>query len=163
MDDSIITSPNWLTRTQQLLDSWEHWLGSPLIPRSDPVADAQRIADAPFVVVAHGTEQDPLLNFANRSALTLWEMSLDQFLGTPSRLTAEPVHRSERAELLQRTTRDGYISDYSGIRIASTGARFRIHQATVWNVLDEHGAAAGQAATFSEWTPLETVSQSESL
>lgn len=154
MDESLITSPQWLQRTQQLLDSWEHWLGTPLIARTNPQTDALHIADAPFVVVAHGTEADPLLNFANRTALSLWEMSLDQFLGTPSRLTAEPVHRTERAQLLQRTTDDGYISDYSGIRIASSGARFQIHQATVWNVLDADGRPAGQAATFREWTPL---------
>lgn len=155
MDNSTVTAEHWVKRTQQLLDSYEHWLGVPLILRSDPVKDSEAVADAPFVLVAHGGETDPLLNFANRTALELWEMPLEEFLGTPSRHTAEPVHRSERAELLRRTTEDGYISDYSGIRIASTGQRFHIHQATVWNVLDAQGQPAGQAATFSEWTMLD--------
>jgi len=46
---------------------------------------------------------------------------------------------------------NGFIDDYSGIRISSTGRRFHIRQAIVWNVLDEDGRYAGQAATFSSW------------
>ena len=33
-------------------------------------------------------------------------------------------------------------------------ARFRIERATVWNVVDAGGVYRGQAATFSEWTPV---------
>ncbi len=154
MDESVVASDSWILRTQQLLDSYEHWLGESLIPRVDPRKDSQRVAEAPFVLVAHGTEEDPLLNFANQAALTLWEMSIREFLGTPSRLTAEPVHRDERARLLQRTTQHGFISDYSGIRITSSGSRFEIHRAIVWNVIDSSGAPAGQAATFSDWNRL---------
>ena len=145
----------WIEHTARLLDSWEHWLDQPLITRSSPEQDAESLFQAPFVVVAHGTEVDPLLNYGNQAALELWDMTLDKFLGTPSRHTAEPVHRSERAELLMRTQRDGYIDDYSGIRISSTGKRFRIHQAVVWNMLDTSGQRIGQAATFSEWTMLD--------
>jgi len=50
-----------------------------------------------------------------------------------------------------RVRDNGFIDDYSGIRISLNGRRFRINQATVWNVLDEAGAYAGQAATFSSW------------
>jgi hypothetical protein len=78
-------------------------------------------------------------------------MSLETLLRTPSRLTAEPVHRDERARLLERTTRDGYVDDYSGIRITATGRRFRINQAVVWNLIDAGGRYAGQAATFDRW------------
>ena len=72
----------------------------------------------------------------------------------PSRLTAEPMHRDERAEMLRRTSRDGYIDDYRGVRISTTGRRFLIERATVWNVLDTAGQPAGQAATFSDWSTL---------
>lgn len=147
--------PAWVERTRQLLDSYRQWLGSELLSRGDSDEDdARRLFEAPFVVVAHGTETDPILNYANRAALNLWETDLASLLSMPSRLTAEPVHRDERAEMLARTARDGYIDDYSGIRIAATGKRFRIAQAIVWNVVDAEGAPSGQAATFSEWTPL---------
>ncbi len=48
-------------------------------------------------------------------------------------------------------TRYGFIDDYAGVRIARTGRRFRIRQATVWNLFDEHGQRCGQAATFARW------------
>jgi hypothetical protein len=76
-------------------------------------------------------------------------------LTMPSRTTAEPMHRDERARLLERTTRDGFVDDYRGVRISSTGRRFLIDRATVWNLLDADGKYVGQAATFSKWTFLD--------
>ena len=70
----------------------------------------------------------------------------------PSRLSAEPVHQSARERLLATVAQQGYMDDYSGIRIAKSGRRFAIEQATVWNLLDNDGAYYGQAATFSRWT-----------
>jgi hypothetical protein len=49
----------------------------------------------------------------------------------------------------------GFVDDYSGIRISKNGRRFRIRQATVWNLVDASGAFAGQAATFGRWEFLE--------
>jgi hypothetical protein len=150
------TDPAWQDRTALILSSYRHWLGVDLWTRSgSPATDAVALFEAPFVVVAHGTEADPILCFANRKALQLWEMDLPTLLETPSRLTAEPLHRDERALLLARTTRDGYVNDYRGIRISRTGQRFRIEQATVWNLVDATGTYRGQAATFSEWDPLD--------
>ncbi len=154
MENSAWQSPEWIARTQNLLDSYAQLTGRELIPRTAAKDEARALFAAPFVVVAHGTEVDPLLNYGNLTALKLWQMPLQTFLGTPSRMTAEPMHRDERSELLRRTTADGFIDDYSGIRVASTGERFRIVKATVWNVSDEAGARIGQAATFSEWIPL---------
>ena len=76
-------------------------------------------------------------------------MAWAEFTRTPSRLTAEAPNREERARLLAAVTAHGFIDDYSGIRIAKTGRRFRIAQATVWNLLDETGNYSGQAALFS--------------
>lgn len=140
---------------QLLLDSFVRLLGRELIPRDgSPVEQAERLFRAPFVVVSHGTEADPILNYGNAAALALWETSSEELRRTPSRLTAEPVHRDERARLLERTRRDGYVDDYAGIRISKTGKRFRIEQAIVWNLADSVGIHHGQAATFDRWTPL---------
>lgn len=154
--DDPIFRVAWVAHTQVLLDSFRHWLGRELIPRAGSAdADAQVLFDAPFVVVSHGTQADPILNYGNRTALALWEMDVDTFLATPSRLTAEPMHRDERARLLSRTTRDGYVDDYRGIRISRTGRRFRIDRAIVWNLRDAAGNYVGQAARFSEWKYVE--------
>jgi hypothetical protein len=138
-----------------LLDSFARLLGRELVAREGaPTEQTERLFRAPFVVVSHGTEADPILNYGNAAALRLWEMTAEELRQTPSRLTAEPVHRDERARLLDRTRRDGFVDDYSGIRISKTGKRFRIERAIVWNLADAAGSPRGQAATFDRWTPL---------
>ncbi|MCA9176447.1 MAG: MEKHLA domain-containing protein [Planctomycetales bacterium] len=149
-----IHEPAWVERSLELLASYERWLGEPLVPEGTAQQRARSLWEAPFVVVAHGTQADPVLNYANQAALALWETDLESLLQMPSRLTAEPMHRDERAEMLRRTSRDGYIDDYRGVRISTTGRRFLIERATVWNVLDTAGQPAGQAATFSDWSTL---------
>ncbi len=120
----------------------------------DPVERARQLWEAPFFVASHDTSPDPRLTYGNRCALGLFEMRWGDFVGTPSRFTAEEPERGERDRLLARVGADGYIDDYSGIRISSSGARFQIRGATVWNLSGEDGEIAGQAATFSEWTPV---------
>src|ERR1700733_11994673 len=63
----------WIERTQRLLDSYRRWVGRELIDRGgDPANESQRLFEAPFVVVAHGTQPDPIFNYANRCATGLW-------------------------------------------------------------------------------------------
>jgi hypothetical protein len=71
------------------------------------------------------------------------------------------MHREERARLLERTSQQGYVDDYQGVRIATTGQRFLIRQATVWNLRTSQGERVGQAATFSQWEWLASPSASE--
>jgi hypothetical protein len=138
-----------------LLDSFARLLGRELVDRGGtPEEQARRLFAAPFVVVSHDTQADPVLNYGNAAALAVWEMDWETFSRTPSRLTAEPAHRDERARLLERTRRDGFVDDYAGIRVSSTGRRFRIERAIVWNVVDADARLYGQAATFDRWTPL---------
>jgi hypothetical protein len=146
----------WIEQSQTILDSYERLIGKTLITRDGSPADqAQQLFHAPLVVVSHDTQSDPLLNYANQMALDLWKISVPTLLKTPSRMTAESVHRDERAKLLQRTTRDGFVDDYRGIRIATDGQRFLIDCATVWNLSDHQGNHSGQAATFDKWTMIQ--------
>jgi len=134
-------------------ESYRRLTGRQLVQPQDDLALA--FWNAPRAIVAHGTEADPIFFYGNALALELFEMSADVFTRLPSRLSAEPMHRDERAELLDRVARDGFIDDYAGIRIAATGQRFRIEQAIVWNLIDAAGAVHGQAATFDRWTMLD--------
>jgi hypothetical protein len=61
---------------------------------------------------------------------------------------------SHAVRLLDDVERQGFIENYSGIRISKTGRRFRIVNATVFNLLDETGRHLGQAATFEDWQPV---------
>jgi hypothetical protein len=141
--------------TLRLLDSFRHWTGRELLGRSGSIEDQARVLfDAPFVVVSHGTDPDPILNYGNHAALELWEMTWEQFTQTPSRRTAEPLNQEERAVMLKAAGERGYFRGYRGIRISSTGRRFLVEDATVWNVLDPSGRRIGQAATFVRWSIL---------
>jgi hypothetical protein len=141
-----------IAHTQILARSLKHWTGRELWPgQLAPVELAEQVFHAPFVLVSHGTEADPVLNFGNATALALWEMPWAEFTRTPSRLTAEAPNREERARLLAEVTAHGFIDDYSGVRISKNGRRFRIARATVWNLLAENGQPCGQAAMFGAW------------
>jgi hypothetical protein len=141
-----------IQHTVRMLRSHRHFTGRDLLPGVGDVRElARRIHEAPFILVSHGTEADPVLNYGNAAALALWEMTWEEFIRTPSRFTAEAPNREERARLLAAVTAQGFIDDYSGVRITRTGRRFRIARATVWNLLTETDEPCGQAATFSEW------------
>ena len=150
--DSIWQADFIIRHTQMFARCLKHFTGRELLGDVFlPDELAEKVFHAPFVLVAHGTEADPVLNYGNAAALTLWEMPWAEFTCTPSRLTAEAPNREERARLLAAVAARGFIDDYSGIRISKGGRRFRIAQATVWNLLDEQSRLCGQAAMFSRW------------
>lgn len=133
-------------------ESFARLTGRPLLPGG---GGAEALWAAPFVALAHGTQADPPFFYGNRLALQLFEVTAEQLLAMPSRLSAEAPDRDERARLLAEVTRRGFIADYAGVRISATGRRFRIERATVWNLLDARGQRHGQAAAFADWTRLD--------
>ena len=100
-----------VAQTQMLAHSLKHLTGRDLLPGNFPAAElAEKTFHAPFVLVSHGTQADPVLNYGNAAALALWEMSWDEFTRTPSRLTAEAPNREERARLLAAVTRGASLT-----------------------------------------------------
>ena len=142
----LFLAPEAQWRIALIAQSHERLTGRPLVAGGRDFALA--LWNAPLAVVAHGTQEDPLFFFGNRAALTAFGASLDQFVGMPSRLSAEAPDRAERQALLDRVTAQGFIDDYAGMRVRLDGGRFRIENATVWNLLDEAGVRHGQAAAF---------------
>ena len=143
----------WLARHVRLLNSsYRHWTGKTLFGPNIGDLDAVQFLDAaPFAVVSHGTQPDPVFNYGNRLALQLFERDWQTFTSLPSRLSAEPVLQAEREQLLARVEKHGFIEDYSGVRISGNGKSFLISGATVWNLLDENKEPYGQAALIKEW------------
>lgn len=132
-----------------LTGSYARLVGAPLVP---PGKDARWLyRDAPFVVLAHGTDPDPLFIYANRCAQACFEYSWDEFRALPSRLSAEPIDRAERQGLLDQVARTGFLTGYRGIRVAKSGRRFLIEDGVVWELIDRAGTRHGQAATFRSW------------
>jgi hypothetical protein len=153
--NTIWRNPRVIEWTIYLLDSYVRLVKEELISREGTqLEQAERLFKSTFVVASHGLQDDPILNYGNQAALDLWEMDWEPFTQTPSRLTAEPVNREERARMLAQAKTHEYISDYRGIRISLSGKRFLVERATVWNIHKPDGTQLGQAATFSDWTYL---------
>lgn len=138
-----------------LIAGYRRITGRELVERKGSREDVARaLYEAPYGVVSHGPGDDPVFNYGNRTALRLFEMCWRDFIALPSRESAEAVNRAERQKLLGRVSQSGFVDDYQGVRISSTGRRFRIEEATVWNVVDESDVYHGQAAVFFRWSEL---------
>lgn len=142
-----------LSHAKLLRSSFARWLGRDLLnqPALDEDRFARQLFEAQAVVVSHNTDADPIFNYGNQAAMTLFELDWESFTQLPSRKSAEPMNRAERARLLAAVTEHNFIDDYSGLRISSTGKRFVLPRAIVWNLIDDEGVYRGQAATFTEW------------
>jgi hypothetical protein len=145
-------SPEIISHSKLLYDSFASVTGRSLLEgQFTPEEIARQLYEAPFVLLSHGIQPEPIFNYANKTAQRLWEMDWQQFTQLPSRLSAEPVAVAERQAMLEEAKRKGYISDYNGVRISSTGRRFIIKDAILWNIYNSAGTYQGQAATFKEW------------
>ncbi len=136
----------------EIRNSYRQLLLKELIP--DIQSDnqfAKQLFHAPFALVSHNTANDPVFNYANLKALALFDLNWKDFTALPSRLSAEPVNQAERERLLAEVTKKGYIEHYEGVRISSSGKRFQIKNAVVWNLTDKNKCYIGQAAWFDEW------------
>ncbi len=158
----LLPEPNpsnhfYLRHINLLRRSYERLTGKTFGPSHLKDTDfAQAIYEAPYVVVSHGPESDPIFNYANLTAQKLFELSWEEFCQLPSRQSAEPPNQTERQQLLDTVTRQGFIENYQGIRIAQGGRRFWIKNVTVWNLHDDDDVYQGQAAIYSDWQDINT-------
>lgn len=155
MTQHELSSEFYIKHGHLLCSSFLHWTDKHLITsHSEPEEIIMALFKAPFAIVSHGIEEDPVFNFGNKVALELFELDWDQFIQLPSRNSVETTNRNQREELMRHVSNDGHMIDYSGMRISSTGKRFKIEGATIWNIIDEDGHYYGQAATFKNWTAI---------
>lgn len=145
-----------LRQAALILSSYRRLAGSELVPPPSSgtgslAAHARVLYESPLVVLSHGIESDPVINYGNAAALALWEMPWESFVRMPSRLTTDPAARAERDRQLAVAASSGIVRDYTGVRVTASGRLFRITGATVWNLVDDQGWRRGQAAAFAEW------------
>jgi PAS domain-containing protein len=136
-----------------LVGSYQRLVGQSLLPRGLNAEKSARwlYADAAFAVLAHNTAPDPIFIYGNQAAQRLFEYRWDELIALPSRLSAEAPEREERERFLEHVRADGFVTGYSGVRITKSGARFRITNATVWQLVDKQGFHHGQAAALPQW------------
>ncbi len=135
-----------------LANSFEHWTKTPLLQctANDEAEFSKQLYHAQFMLVSHGTEADPIFRYANLAAQQLWGMNWDAFTHLPSRLSAKPDAQEDRERLLQEAKENGFVKNYSGVRVTSQGKLFFISDTILWNVVDESGMRHGQAAMFRD-------------
>ena len=132
-----------------LTRSYARLVGTPLVPEG--CDQAWLYHEAPFAVVAHNTDPDPRFIYANKTAQACFEYPWHEFIQLRSRFSAEEPNRFERQRLLESVSQKGFVTGYSGLRIASSGRRFWIEGGVVWQLMNEIGISFGQAAVFHSW------------
>ena len=136
-----------------LISSYRKIVGTPLVPyEMSGAAAAEWLYQAPFGLLAQDTSLDARFVYANLAAQRRFEYSWQEFMGMPSRLSAEPQNQDQRQAFMDSVLEQGYVSGYQGRRIAKSGRRFLIQDVTVWNLVDADGILRGQAALIRRWS-----------
>jgi len=158
-------SPVWSSKTMvdhsnHLIQSFRTVCGKDLVDPSllvDPAEAARQLFSlSNTVVLSHGLQdgpEGPILNYGNEAALIQFGATWEQLTTLHSSHTAEAGDREARARLMEGVLQNGFVNDYSGVRIALDGRRFRIENTYVWNVMVD-GKRLGQAACFDGVTEL---------
>jgi hypothetical protein len=142
------------SQAKRIVNSYLTLIGESLpgVAQSEEPEDA--LLCAPYAVLSHTAESDPKFNFGNYKALELFEFSMEEFIGMPSRLSAEPGLQEEREQVMREVKESGFTRGYRGVRISKSGRRFEIKNAAIWNLYDDEGRYVGQAAALFEWNYL---------
>ncbi|HEY4297952.1 MAG TPA: MEKHLA domain-containing protein [Paraburkholderia sp.] len=144
-ESTLRTDPEFF---RLLSNSYSRLLGKPLVPEHVPADDAPRwlYESAPFGLLAHNTNADPIFVYGNLTAQKLFEYDWDELTALPSRLSAQAPERDERQAFLEQVERDGFIAAYRGMRVSKSGKRFWIDNVVVWQLHNDAGVLCGQAA-----------------
>src|ERR1700734_537631 len=140
--------PQIIAYSNLFAQSYADWVGRKLTESSDI---AYALYRAPFALVSHGTESDPVFRYANITAQKLGHLPWNDFTRMPSRLTAEPIDTSDRQRLLDEAARKVYVDNYTGVLITRDGRLFVIEYTTLWKVFDTARVLQGQAAVINGW------------
>ncbi|GLU33658.1 MEKHLA domain-containing protein [Trinickia caryophylli] len=138
-----------------LTDSYRRLLGTSLIPpdiaqcaneQEEQEAAHWLYESAPFVLLAHNTAADPIFVYGNLAAQRQFGYDWDELTRLPSRLSADTPDQDERRAFIESVTSKGYATGYRGVRIAKSGKKFWIENATLWQLTDDNGHLRGLAA-----------------
>ena len=79
-----------LVHIRLLVSSFKILTGENILASDCDIDNISReIFFAPFAVMSHGLEADPIFNYANQCVLDLFEMTWEDFIKQPSRLSAD--------------------------------------------------------------------------
>lgn len=99
-------------------------------------------AEAPFALLAHDAAADPRFIYVNAAARHAFGYSEEEFIGLPSRLSADADAQTDRDAILASVRERGYAIGYAGTRITRDGRHFRIERGELWQLDEPEGQAA---------------------
>jgi hypothetical protein len=110
-----------------------------------------------FAILSHGTQEDPIYNYFNRAAMETFQYEPEEIYQLPSRKSAPPDLRVDRAALIQASVERGFQVYTEAVRVTKHGQLFQINEGLLWNVYDNEGNRVGQTALFdrNKVVPLE--------
>jgi len=104
--------------------------------------------EAPYSILVHDTQSDPVYIYVNQRAISCFKYTLEEFLTTPSRLSATESTQDERNHLFDTARKNGIAYNYTGPRVDKYGNIFNINDCIVWEVRKNDGTKIGEAALF---------------
>ena len=148
--ESLSKEPQVVSQSSLIADSYERLLGESLYVDSS----SKGLYHSSKIILSHDGAIDPKFTYANLAAQNLWRLTWSEFIGLPSKYSAEPDERNSRQEMLREALKEGFFKGYKGVRISSDKKRFFIEDATIFNLVNDLGEKVGQAAVFEKWSYL---------
>lgn len=155
-----MSSPFIIQQSTLIARCYELTLGESLLSRAKISVElkGQALAEALFnchlailshEVVVRGNVRDNAYNYANKTALELFERSFEeqtQLLSTRS-ADSDGNAQSQRNSLLAECLMKGYVR-FSGERLSASGKTVILENAVLFNLFDTAGVYCGQAVVF---------------
>jgi len=101
-----------------------------------------------FGILSHGTQSDPVFNYANVASLILFDEKIEELCSTPSRYSTVPELMDDRSKLISDIENIGYGYIDNAVRITAKGKLFVIKKILVWNIYDDNEIRIGLAAMY---------------
>jgi hypothetical protein len=134
-----------------LNESYRHWRGEYLVDQQNPGEVLAALNEAKFALLSHGLETEPVFNYGNVQALTLFGYEHLDFLQLVIRDITANETTAERSALRAKVDTAGFVTQFSGVSVSRKGQRFVVDRGEVWQLIDNLGRVHGQAARLDDW------------
>jgi len=153
----MIYSPFLKEQSRLIVESYEFVTGRTLrdVNANATGEDlAQQLYESEKAVLSHDRivhlhQWDNIYNYANQTALKLFERTFEQQVQLFSTRSAGADHSSQndRNSLLAQCLAKGYV-EFDGERVSASGNKVVLKEACLFNLIDDRGIFRGQAVIF---------------
>lgn len=113
------------------------------------VEAAERMFHAPFALFSYGNEEEPIYNYANLTALKLFDISWEDLTQTRIQDSFEAEEWKKHLGIMNQVQEKGALPNYCSSRKIKTGKSFHFKKGIIWSLKDEYLTHTGQAVVFT--------------